>query len=108
MNAIERLMGRQVESRVIAGFEPGKNPQRAVPEERPSRGRQQPAQRRQEHRRRQEQQPRRQEQRRPEHRATTPQPQPQRPAPRAEPVTSQPTQQRRRNPQTPALFAKSS
>jgi ATP-dependent RNA helicase RhlE len=108
--AIERLMGRQVESRVIAGFEPGKHPQRAAPEERPSRGRQPQAPRRQEHRRRQEQQPRRQEQRRPEHRAAAPQPQqqPQRHAPRAEPVTSQPTPQRRRSPQRPALFAKSS
>jgi ATP-dependent RNA helicase RhlE len=99
--AIERLMGREVASRVVAGFEPGQHAHRAAaPEARPSRGRAPQGPKRQEHRRRQEQQPRRQEQRRPEHRAA---PQPQRAV--QETVPAKPAEQRRR--WFPALFGKS-
>jgi ATP-dependent RNA helicase RhlE len=76
--AIERLMNRKIEQRVIAGFEPGQHAARSAPErsgsarpghqrQQPSRSKQQPRQRqpqqaRQEHQPRQERQPRQEHQ----------------------------------------------
>ena len=71
MAAIERLMNRQVESRVIAGFEPGHSPQQRQPQpqqhRQPQQQRQQQQQRHGRQKQRQPQQQRWQQPRQPQH-----------------------------------------